>query len=267
MPSRRETMTRHQRRVAGSGAAERVVRRRVRRAFVSYANYWREAFQAPVLSRRELEEAVSFEGFEHVYDALDEGRGVLFALPHLGSWDFGAAWLSAIGLRMAVVVEPLEPPALFEWFVDLRRSFGLEVVPLGREASSFVAGRLRSGGIVALVADRDLSGRGVPVRFFGEVTRLPAGPATLALRTGAALVPAAVYAEGRGRHRVVVTPPLEAARSGTIREDVARITQALAVRMEELIRRAPEQWHLFQPNWPSDPGYRAEARRGRAGGG
>jgi KDO2-lipid IV(A) lauroyltransferase len=111
---------------------------------------------------------------------------------------------------------------------------------------------LRQGGVVGLVADRDLEGNGVEVEFFGEKTTLPGGPATLALRTGAVLLPAAVYFEGRDHHRGLVLPAIDTSRSGDLRADVARVTQDLARALESLIRRAPEQWHLMQPNWPSD---------------
>ena len=111
---------------------------------------------------------------------------------------------------------------------------------------------LRANRIVCLLSDRDLTGDGVEVEFFGERTTLPGGPATLALRTGATLLPAAVYFRPGRNHHAVVRPPVPAAREGRLREDVARITQLLADEFEALIRAAPEQWHLMQPNWPSD---------------
>jgi len=111
---------------------------------------------------------------------------------------------------------------------------------------------LRDNRIVCLLSDRDLTGDGVEVEFFGERTTLPAGPATLAIRTGAALLPVAVYfGPGRG-HKGVVHAPIETSRAGGLRDDIARITQCLAQEFEILIREAPEQWHLLQPNWPSD---------------
>jgi KDO2-lipid IV(A) lauroyltransferase len=105
---------------------------------------------------------------------------------------------------------------------------------------------------VCLLSDRDLAGDGIEVEFFGERTTLPAGPATLAVRTGAPLVPAGVYFRDHGGHFAKIGPPLPVQREGRLRDDVGRITQDLARRFEELIRMAPEQWHLMQPNWPSD---------------
>ena len=132
----------------------------------------------------------------------------------------------------------------------------MTVVPVGSAATGAVARALRANEVVCLLCDRDIQGGGVEVEFFGERTSLPAGPATLALRTGAPVLPCAVYFDGASHHGVV-RPPLAVEREGRLREDVRRITQDLAHELEGLIRRAPEQWHLLQPNWPSDPGYRA----------
>jgi KDO2-lipid IV(A) lauroyltransferase len=153
---------------------------------------------------------------------------------------------------MTVVVEPLEPAEVFEWFAEFRRSLGMTIVPLGPNAGSAVLKALRANQLVGLLCDRDIGGGGVDVDFFGERTTLPAGPATLALRTGAPLLPTAVYFDDHGRHRGVVRPAIDLTRQGSLREDVARITQLVAHELEVLIRAAPEQWHVFQPNWPSD---------------
>ena len=255
MPGRRSMVRRHLRRVMGDGLEERELDRAVARAFRSYAQYWADSFRLAGFSADDLARLVERRGFEHIEEGAARGQGVILAVPHLGSWDLGGAWLSSVGYPLTVVVEPLEPPELFDWFVELRQSAGMTVVPLGRRAGPAILRTLREGGVVALLTDRDLGGKGVEVEFFGEKTTLPPGPATLALRTGAALLPAAVVSTAADRHRVVVRPPLAIERRGEVADDVARITQALAEELEELIRLAPEQWHLFQPNWPSDPGY------------
>jgi KDO2-lipid IV(A) lauroyltransferase len=129
----------------------------------------------------------------------------------------------------------------------------MEVVALGSDAVGRVTAALRDNRVVCLVSDRDLSGDGVEVEFFGERTTLPAGPATLALRTGAPILPVAVYFGSGRRHHGVVRPPIDTTRgSGRLRDDVARITQDLAHEFESLIAAEPQQWHLMQPNWPSD---------------
>jgi KDO2-lipid IV(A) lauroyltransferase len=229
----------------------------VQDAFDSYARYWIDSLRLPNLSARTV--AVDFEivGYRHVTDALDEGNGVILALPHLGGWEWAGRWMTDRGHKLTVVVERIEPPELYEWFVNLRADLGMTVVPLGATAGRAVLRALHDNEVVCLLSDRDIQGGGVEVEFFGERTTLPAGPATLGLRTGAPILPVGVYYTRRANgHHAVVRPPVPAERRGKLRDDVARVTQFLAHELEYLIRRAPEQWHLFQPNWPSDPGYR-----------
>lgn len=251
MAGRREMLRRHLRRVLGPSVSEAELDAKVAEAFDSYAQYWLESFRLASTSRDELEAGMSWEGVARIDEGLAGGKGVIMALPHLGAWDFGGAWLAAVGYPSTVVVEKLEPEELFEWFADLRRALGLTVVPHGAAAGTAVLRALRSNEVVGLVSDRDLTRTGVEVEFFGERTTLPAGPATLAIRTGAALLPCAIYFEGRSHHGIV-RPAIDTTRQGSLRDDVARITQNLADELELLIRRAPEQWHLMQPNWPSD---------------
>jgi KDO2-lipid IV(A) lauroyltransferase len=248
---RRALVGRNMERGSGAELAPPARRRAARAAFASYLRYWLEALALPSLSPAEVDAAFAIDGLEHLKDAVAKGRGAILALPHVGSWDVGGAWLVRQGFPLTVVVGALEPPELFEWFRELRGRMGLKVVALGGGAGAAVLRTLRANEVVALLCDRDIEGGGVEVELFGERTTLPAGPATLALRTGAALMPTAVYFEGRGHH-AVIEEPLPVERGGRIRDDVARVTQLLAHRLEALIRRAPEQWHLFQPNWPSD---------------
>lgn len=255
MPRRRAVVACHLRRVYGPELGGLTLKVKVASAFGSYARYWMEAFRLPAMDHDELTAGMtSWEGLGHLEDALDAGRGAIVAMPHLGGWDFGGAWLASVGYPATVVVEALEPPELFAWFISLRHSLGLAVVPHGKAAGPALLRALRADQVVGLVCDRDLTGSGGQVDFFGERTTLPAGPATLAIRTGAAILPTAVYFDGPGHHGVM-RPPLPVERTGSLRADVTRITQLLAAELESLIRRAPEQWHLFQPSWPSDPGY------------
>ena len=232
------------------------LRQAVQDAFDSYTRYWIEALRLPTLSDRAIERGIEVEGYHRITEGLSRGKGVILALPHMGGWEWAGRWLSVRGHRTTVIVEQLDPPELFEWFTRLREDLGMTVVALGPGAASAIAKALNDNQIVCLLSDRDITGGGVEVEFFGETTTLPAGPATLALRTGAPLLPVGVYFTPRLHgHVAVVRPPVPAAREGRLRDDVGRVTQALARELESLIRRAPEQWHLFQPNWPSDPGY------------
>jgi phosphatidylinositol dimannoside acyltransferase len=252
---RRAMIERHIKRVnpALRGASLRVA---VQTAFDSYARYYVESFRLPSLSKRVVDRSFSVDGFHHITDALELGKGCIFALPHLGGWEWAGRWMTDQGYKLTVVVEALEPPELFEWFADLRKELGMTVVPTGPNAGTAVTKALRENQIVCLLSDRDIERNGVEVEFFGERTTLPAGPAMLGLRVGAPVLPVGVYfTDEYNGHFALVRPPLPMQRTGGLRDDVARITQSLARELEFLIRRAPEQWHLFQPNWPSDPGY------------
>ena len=253
---RREMISRHLQRVDPTLGGPQL-RRAVREAFDSYAHYWLESFRLPNLSAATVERGFDVDGYDNIVTALDGGNGVILVLPHLGGWEWAGRWIAEQGHQITVVVEKIEPPELFDWFVDLRSALGMHVVPLGVGAGATVMRALNDNHVVCLLADRDLQGGGPEVEFFGEGTTMPAGPATLALRTGAPILPTAVYFTGRvDGHFAWVRPPLAVERvDKRLRDDVQRITQDLAHELEILIRRAPSQWHMFQPNWPSDPGY------------
>lgn len=226
-------------------------------AIASYARYWAESLRIPGLTKEQLDAGIVYHGYDHIAAGRAAGRGTILVLPHLGGWEWAGTQLAAMGHPVSVVVERLEPDDLFDWFVAFRERLGMHVIAAGAGATAGCVSALRQNHLLCLLSDRLIAGTtGTEVRFFGEATDLPAGPATLALRTGAVLLPAAVYFEKRtDAHLGVVHPPLDLGRgAGTgLRADVQRVTQEMAHAFESLIRRAPTQWHLMQPNWPSDP--------------
>lgn len=253
MKNKRVMVRRHMRRALGSTATKGVLRVATRRAFESYLRYWIESFRLPSQTTHELSDGIQVPDYRHVEEGLRKGKGVILALPHLGGWEWAGFWIAALKkLPITVVVEPIEPPQLFEWFARFRRELGMTVVPLGPAAGTEIAAALKRNEVVCLLSDRDISGGGVKVPFFGELTTLPGGPALMALRTGAPILPTAVYFAAGESHIGVVRPPLDVSRVGPVREDVKRITENLAQELEVLISAEPSQWHLFQPNWPSD---------------
>ncbi|NCY15649.1 MAG: phosphatidylinositol mannoside acyltransferase [Actinobacteria bacterium] len=249
---RRMMVSRHLRRVRPE-LEGRALRRAVDATFASYARYWVESFRLPKITPAEVDAGIIVEDFHHITDAIEAGTGVVLVLPHLGGWEWAGFWLTTVRqIPTTVVVEAVEPPALFEFFASFRRELGMNIVPLGPSSGTEILRALGNNHVVCLLADRDITGDGIELEMFGELTSIPAGPAMVALRTGAPLITAAVYFEGEHGHRAIVQPPLPAHREGRLRDDVARVTGEMAARLEGLIRRAPDQWHLQQPNWSSD---------------
>ena len=249
---RRDQVIRNANRLSESKLSREELKDFVDQTFESYAHYWVNTFRLVDMTKQELERTFSHDGWELIETALKKDSGVILVLPHLGAWDWGGFWISKIkGVSVSAVVEPLEPPELFEWFKRSRNALGMDVIPLGQDAGPQVLKAISDKQLIVLVSDRDVGGSSVEVEFFGEKTLLPAGPATLALRTGATLLPVAIYNKDNGCHGVV-RPAISLERKGKFRSDVQRITQTIADEMELLIRKAPEQWHLMQPNWPSD---------------
>lgn len=221
----------------------------IRASLASYGRYWREAFRLPSMDHTELGERLWVDDIEMVWAALENGHGAVLALPHSGNWDMAGVWLVQHHGPFATVAERLKPESLYNRFLAYRESLGFEVVPLSGGARSpfdVLSDRLRDNGVVCLMADRDLTRSGVQVDFFGEPTRLPAGPAKLALATGAALLPVHCWFEGDG-WGMQVYPELDTA-SG----NVTTITQALADRFASNIAAHPADWHMLQPQWLED---------------
>jgi lauroyl/myristoyl acyltransferase len=251
-PARRAQVARNLRRVTGGRLAGSALDRAVDEVFTNYARYWHELFRLPAASPQWIRRIAEVEGLENIDAALSVGRGAIVALPHLGNWDMAGARVAASGVDLVAVAETLEPPELFEWFAAARRRIGIDVIALGAGSTSAITGALAANRVVCLLSDRDLAGTGVEVEFFGERTTIPGGPALLALRTGAALLPSAAYFTAAGGHLARIGAPIAVRREQGVRADVERVTATLVAHMEDAIREAPEQWLLMQPNWPSD---------------
>jgi lauroyl/myristoyl acyltransferase len=238
--------------------------RLVRRAFVEYARYWMLLARLSGAIVRDRTRSVSITGRDYYVEAF-KTSGVIFAVPHLGLWDAGGIVSIIEGFPIATVAEESSTPQLTAWFDTHRTRLGLVSYPPGAETTAALIKRLRDKGAVALVADRDVVGDGIPIPFFGEVTRIPSGPIVLALRSGATVLPAAVFLRPKGRIEVTIDAPLAIERQGRLREDVERITTDLVTRYEKLIRSAPAQWHVFQPIWPTPPSVGDELSERRDG--
>jgi phosphatidylinositol dimannoside acyltransferase len=217
----------------------------------SYLRYWCDAFRLPGWDADRVN-TFHVRGLDRITDALAAGRGVVLALPHMGNWDHAGAYISLNFTPIHSVAERLEPAALFDAFLAYRESLGMRIHGLGDpDVYEQLAQACRAGGAVALLADRDLSARGVPVTFFGEATRFPAGPAALAVDTGAALLPASL--SWAGDHNTAhVLPEVVLPAHGDRAERIAAATQAVADALAGGIRAHPEDWHMLQRLWLAD---------------
>lgn len=224
----------------------------VRRGMQSYARYWQEALRLPAWDRDDIAERTTMSGFEHLRDNIGQGRGVVLTLTHSGNWDAAAVpIIDLVPARMTVVVERLAPESLYERFKRYREALRMEVVPLtgGPSANAVINQRLRGGGVVCLLADRDLSGKGISVELCGRRATMPPGPALAAIQTGAALIPLELGFTPTG-WSMVAHPELSIPVEGRLRERVGVVTQELATAFTGFFRRNPVDWHMFQRVWP-----------------
>lgn len=226
-----------------------------RQAMRSYARYWKECFRLPVIPRARIIADMQVCDERRLREAYADGRGVILALPHMGNWDHAGAWLAASGIRFTTVAERLEPVALFDRFVAFREGLGMEVLALtGGTAQPFdaLAARLREGRALCLLADRDLGGAGRPVQFFGQEATMPVGPALLAVRTGAVLLPVTLWYDDPAPWNARIHPRIEDPRTGSVTDRVSAMTQSVADTFATGIAAHPTDWHMLQRVWTAD---------------
>ncbi|MPZ68329.1 MAG: phosphatidylinositol mannoside acyltransferase [Actinobacteria bacterium] len=231
------------------------------KAYQSYARYWLETF---ALVRED--QAFFLDRFRsptghRLFDYVAQGKGAIVVVGHLGNWDAAGAWVGANGHLLVTVAEVLKPRRMFDFFVAHRAQLGMVIHPAERGATLKLAEAVENGAVVAILGDRDLKGRGPVVEFFGEQVPFPAGPASVALKTGAPVFIAGVYGviheDGKRGWIADISEPIEIA-PGSGPERVQAITQQVARELERCVAKHPEEWHVFQPFWPSD---RAAAAR------
>ena len=233
--------------VTGLAADDPKLRALTRRAVRRYGRYWREMFTLSAWSEAEIDRRLRVDDKQLLDDALAEGNGVILAATHSGNWDLAGVWGGRVFGHATTVAERLKPEALFDEFVERRSKCGLEIVPHQggpRAPFAVLTERLREGGLVALVSDRDLSSTGIEVQFFGRTARMAAGPAALARATGAVLLPVAMYVDGAQsvlqiHERMVIDQA----------DSTETVTQRLADVFALDVAAHPEDWHMLQRVW------------------
>lgn len=237
--------------VLGQPATSRAVRQAARDAFANDAKNWVDTLRIHLVTGADLEQRLRIDRWERLTAVLGEGRGLVLVTAHLGNFDLVGQILMARGYHLTIPVERMQPPALFDLLTSERRSKGINIVPLD-EAPRALLRAVKGGEIVGLAGDRNLAGRTVEVEFFGRLTRLPAGPASLARRTGAPMMAGLGIRMPGGRFKGLLSEVVEAPRSADAAADVQQATQHIARLLEDCIRQYPGQWLVFSPIWP-DP--------------
>ena len=235
--------------------SERDLRLLTREGVRSYLRYWCEVFQLPKLSMQEITSRMQTSYEYRLRDAVAAGNGMILALPHMGNWDHAGAWLAGTGVPFTTVAERLQPESLFARFVAFRESLGMEVIPLTggeRPPYELLGERLRAGGTLCLLADRDLTSTGVEVDFFGGKARMPAGPAALAHDTGAALLPTTLMYPDRRTWGVTIHEQVEVPSRGSREAKIRAMTQKVADAFAVAIDERPQDWHMLQRLWLDD---------------
>jgi lauroyl/myristoyl acyltransferase len=243
---RRATDNMHQ--VLGPQADSREAARLTRAAFGNYARYMVDLVRLPHLNPHDLMENVRIEGWEHVEDAYTVGKGVVFATGHIGNWDMAGAAFAARGRPVSALVETLKPERWNERVQRTRIAAGVKAIPIENGVRDMLVALRKQEGLAVLV-DRPLAADGVPVTFFGRTTRVPGGAATLALRTGSPVVPAALVRDPLGNGYLAhIGPPIV----GQKGDDASMVMQHIMSWLEGIIRRYPDQWFMFRHMWPQD---------------
>ncbi|HEX2057481.1 MAG TPA: phosphatidylinositol mannoside acyltransferase [Actinomycetota bacterium] len=251
---RRDRVAAHLARITGEASGSERVQELVVEAYRSYARYWLETFRLVREGREFWLERVQSPTQVKLDAALARGKGVVVVVGHLGNWDAAGAWVGARGNKLVTVAEVLRPRRLFEFFLRHREALGMTIYGAEPGVTAHLVEEAENGAVVAILGDRDLKGTGLEVDFFGEPATFPPGAASIALRAGVPLLVAGVFErrlpDGKRGWHIDFSDPIElpAEREGA----VARLTREVVGKLEELIARHPDQWHVFQPFWIAD---------------
>ena len=214
----------------------------------SYLRYWFDTFRLNKWSKNRIIETTYVIRENLLRDPIALRKGCIVALPHAGNWDHAAAYFCSTGITLTAVVEKLKPEAIFRKFLDYRSSIGIEPISHKEKTIPILLERLRSGKLVALVADRDMSRSGVEVDFLGGVAKMPSGPAILAIESGAPLLTAYIRYLDKGI-QITFDETIKLPVSGTKEEQIKIVTQSIANNFAKRIKDSPVDWHMLQRIW------------------
>lgn len=245
----------------------RVLGRMARSTLRNFSKYVVDFIHFYTMSPEEIRDRIVFDDYERLNAAVAEGKGIIFVTLHFGNWDMGAAGLAAHGYPIDAIAETFELPRMNDLIQGYRRQLGINIIPVERLGPG-VLRALRRGDILALLIDVPAPGASVAVDFFGAPADVPAGPARLAIRTGARVIPAVLAREPGDDKliRPIVDFDLRFQPSGDEEQDVRRLTQQIMSSLERFVRKYPDQWFMFRPMWlapqPAKEPERVLAREG-----
>jgi KDO2-lipid IV(A) lauroyltransferase len=250
VPGVRSTVAANQAQVLGRRPDDPLVVASTREAFRGYGRYWFDTFHVARMTDEQVLARVRCDTQDRLDRVTAAGTGAILALPHMGNWDAAGRWMAARGTPVVSVAEELKPRRLFELFLDHRAELRMDIIGLtaGGGVGKQLTEALAAGRFVALVADRDLTGRGIEVEMFGRPRRIPTGPALLSVTTGAPLMVCPVFSTDTG-WTIRIGEPIPIPEEGDRRGHVEDVARRMAVEFERAISEAPSDWHLFQPGW------------------
>lgn len=214
----------------------------------SYLRYWFDTFRLSKWSKNRIISTTQVIRENLLRDPIQSKQGCIVALPHAGNWDHAAAYFCSTGITLTAVVEKLKPEAIFKKFLAYRESIGIEAISHKEKTIPILTERLQAGKLIALVADRDMSRNGIEVNFFGKTSKMPSGPAILAIKTGAPLITAYVgYTPGG--IEIIFDETFKPSNSGSEEEQIKIITQSMADNFAKRIKENPVDWHMLQRIW------------------
>ena len=214
----------------------------------SYLRYWFDTFRLSKWSKNRIISTTQVIRENLLRDPIQSKQGCIVALPHAGNWDHAAAYFCSTGITLTAVVEKLKPEAIFKKFLAYRQSIGIEAISHKEKTIPILTERLQAGKLIALVADRDMSRNGIEVNFFGKTSKMPSGPAILAIKTGAPLITAYVRYTPGGIE-IIFDETLKPTNSESEEEQIKIITQSMADNFAKRIKENPVDWHMLQRIW------------------
>ncbi len=235
--------------VVGPAASRPLIARLTRGVFVNNIKNYYDMVRLPYLDHADIRRMVEVKDAHYALDALKQGKGLILISAHLGNFNLIIQAANALGIELSLLAEPIEPPELYDYLTKLRESQGLKLIPVGGPSLRQAFRVLKSGKVLGIAADRDVTNSGEMMPFFGQPVSMPTGAVEIALRTGAPIVPVHIYRTGNNRSVAQICPPLPLEHSGDAARDAVVSQRKLVATLERFIAATPDQWIVLQQVW------------------